>query len=163
MTVARAIMGIEDVRDRKDIAALMASKRVSCVLRGAWTGLQWVGSEEVVSAMRGYTDGSAELSKGWPRVSQEAGWGLVLQGRGPRNAGWRLLGMACGPVGPCTRNAELLMATAPTSPAAELAAVGMAVCAVADAPELQSVPCQLLSDNLGAVHTVQCRSPCTLR
>ena len=118
----------------------------------SWPSAQAHGCEEFTA----YTDGSACMTRAWPRLAAEAGWGAVIFAVDASGA-WSLAGNAWGPVETDPAGLLFLGASRPTSPVAEVTAIA-SVLGMLRAARM-SIPLIVLSDlayALGVVSGDEC-------
>ena len=69
--------GLLDPRGRRDVVSIIKRKPTGGLCE-AWNAKAWVANDEKVSAVRVFSDGSAKLLEGWPRVAASAGWTAIF-------------------------------------------------------------------------------------
>ena len=107
--------------------------------------------DEACTQLIAYTDGSACMTRAWPRLAAEAWWGAVIFAVDASGV-WRLAGGVWGPVETDPAAQLSLDASRPTSPVAE-------VTAIASVPRMLraarvSIPLTILSDSQYALGVV---------
>ena len=100
--------------------------------------------DEACTQLIAHTDGSACMTRAWPRLAAEAGWGAVIFAVDASGA-WRLAGGVWEPVETDPAAQLFLGASRPTSPVAEVTAIA-SVLRMLRAARV-SIPLTILSDS----------------
>ena len=100
--------------------------------------------DELCTQLIAYTDGSACMTRVWPRLAAEAGWGSVIFAVDASSA-WKLAGGIWGQVETDPAAQLFFGASRPTSPVAEITAIA-SVLRMLRAARV-SIPLTILSDS----------------
>jgi len=111
------------IRERAGLGPFPWDMLDSMPLGAALIATNWehIGDDEFIEAVDIYTDGSAMMSNGWPRLPASAGWSAVWLAASKKKPGeWGFLGCVRGPVVLKRGEHGWRGAERPTSPVAEL-------------------------------------------
>jgi hypothetical protein len=73
----RQALGLVDVRGQPLFRAAALRKTLAEDIRRKWREWPWAPDHIAIDKLVIYTDGSAQLAIGWPRVVRTAGWSAV--------------------------------------------------------------------------------------